>query len=44
MRLSLHVEHPGRVAPALVRWAVTESIHTRKEIFHNGHPTHIQHH
>ena len=24
--------------------AVTESIHTRKEIFHSGHPTDIQHH
>jgi hypothetical protein len=25
-------------------WALTESIHTRKEIFHSGHPTNIQHH
>ncbi len=25
-------------------WAVTESIHTHKEIFQNGHPTDIQHH
>ena len=24
--------------------AVTESIHTLKEIFQNGHPTNIQHH
>ncbi len=24
--------------------AVTESIHTRKESFHSGHPTDIQHH
>ncbi len=24
--------------------SVTESIHTRKEIFHNGHPTNLQHH
>ncbi|HEX8980374.1 MAG TPA: hypothetical protein VF811_11750 [Parasulfuritortus sp.] len=23
---------------------LTESIHTRKEIFRNGHPTDIQHH
>jgi hypothetical protein len=24
--------------------AMTESIHTRKEIFHSGHPADIQHH
>ena len=24
--------------------AMTESMHTCKEIFHNGHPTNIQHH
>jgi hypothetical protein len=24
------------------RWALTEAIHTRKEIFHDGHPADIQ--
>ncbi|HRZ47706.1 MAG TPA: hypothetical protein P5555_21235 [Candidatus Paceibacterota bacterium] len=24
--------------------SVAESIHTRKELFHNGHPTNLQHH
>jgi ADP-ribosylglycohydrolase len=32
-------EKPGKRTSAL-----TESIHTRKEIFHSGHPTNIQHH
>lgn len=27
-----------------IRWGVTGSIHTRKEIFHNGHSTDFQHH
>jgi hypothetical protein len=32
----LGLPEPGRWEP--------ESIHTRKDIFHHGHPTHIQHH
>jgi hypothetical protein len=30
--------------PLALRSAQTESIHTRKEIFHSGHSTNIQHH
>jgi hypothetical protein len=30
--------------PAAATAGMTESIHTRKEIFHSGHPTNIQHH
>ena len=33
-----------RSAGYLERWAATKSIHPRKEIFPNGHPTNIQHH
>ncbi len=35
---------PWLLAGYSPRYALTESIHTRKEIFHNGHPTDIQHH
>ena len=34
----------ARSAADVKRWAVTESLHTRKEIIHSGHPTDIQHH
>jgi hypothetical protein len=35
-------DYAALIAPTVL--ALTESIHTRKEIFHSGHPTNIQHH